>query len=438
MDAKLDFTLGLSLGVLHKGLSARDLKGTSSRHEDLILDGILDGSESISDGLLGLSDGVIIGTLDQDSAGERILNTLDEGILVVTKDLLVDVSGKTEIVLGEVINGVDLSTTTGKRDSLTVSLLAPSDSNDAIVGEELERWGVNTLLVDDNKVLAVLRSTELSLELNDFHDLIVGELSLGGDELLSLLSVGPEEAGVDLSLLVLKGDVEAKDVAVLEIGWEVRVSSTVIKNKTANQLGLGGHLVLHVHDFNHVEVEGLILLLDGVDGINKDVTERVAKVRVDLGVQRSLGNLDQSLLVHLDFLFAGLKVLEGLVLGELDTINKDSGVDTVTNVALSLSHELTNEKDVGSGTITNHVVLSSGRTTNHCGSRVLNLHFVEKYSAILGQFNLTGTTDKHLDGTLGTEVGLQNLLETLGGVDVDAKSLGFTDDIRVGIHKLER
>jgi len=44
----------------------------------------------------------------------------------------------------------------------------------------------------------------------------------------------------------------------------------------------------------------------------------------------------------------------------------------------------------------------------------------------------------HLDGTLGTEVGLENLLEALSGVDVDAESGSFADDVSLSVDELER
>lgn len=163
MNTKLDFTLSLGLGELHQVLTSRDLKGTSSSNEDLILNGVLDSTKSVTDGLLGLSDRIVIRTLDQNSAGEGVLDLLDESVFIITKNLLVYLTSKTEIVFGQVIDGIDLSSSASQGDSLTISLLASSDTNDTIVGEHFEGWGINTLLVDHNEVLAILRSANLSL-----------------------------------------------------------------------------------------------------------------------------------------------------------------------------------------------------------------------------------------------------------------------------------
>jgi hypothetical protein len=64
---------------------------------------------------------------------------------------------------------------------------------------------------------------------------------------------------------------------------------------------------------------------------------------------------------------------------------------------------------------------------------MLNLHFVQKNSAILGQFNLTGTSDQHLNCTFGAKVSLQYFLKTFSSVDVDTKGLSFSDDISVSV-----
>lgn len=214
-----------------------NLESTTSWDYALVLHDVLDRSKTISDGLLGLSDRVVVWTLDQNGAGESVLNIFNESVFIVSKDLLIDVSGPSKIVLGQIIDGVDLATTASEWNSLTISLLGSSDTNDSVSGQELKGRWVNTLLVDNNEVL-VSSITELSLEFNDLHDFIVSELSFGSDELFSLFSVGPEESRVDLSLFVLKGDVEAEDIAILHGGWEIRVSATVVKDKTSDELAL--------------------------------------------------------------------------------------------------------------------------------------------------------------------------------------------------------
>ena len=178
------------------------------------MNGVGNSSETITDSISGLGNGVIIGSLDEDGAREGVLNTFDEGVLVFSVGLLVDNLGETQISLSHIVDRVELLTTAGEGNTLTISLLGAADTHDTSAGENFEGRGVNTLLVDDNEVF-VGALAEFLLEGNDLVNSIVSELTLGLDKFLSLVGVGPEETGVDFGLLVFKGDIEAHDVTVL-------------------------------------------------------------------------------------------------------------------------------------------------------------------------------------------------------------------------------
>jgi hypothetical protein len=62
--------------------------------------------------------------------------------------------------------------------------------------------------------------------------------------------------------------------------------------------------------------------------------------------------------------------------------------------SLGLLHELADEQYIGSGTIADDVILGSGGPGDHSSSGVLDLHFVEQHVSVLGEFDLTGTSDK--------------------------------------------
>jgi len=439
LDTELGLTRDVLLGVLLEVLSGSDLEGTTTGDDGLVLKGVLDSSKTISDSILGLSNGVIIGSLDQDSAREWVLNTFNESVFVLTEGLLVDELGETKILLLDIVEGVEADTTAGERDSLTVSSLCSSNTDDTVSGEQFKGRRVNTLLVDDNEVL-VGTLAELLLQIADLLNLLIGESALRGDKLLSLVSVGPEETGVDLGLFVFEGNIEAHDVAVLKAGRHVRVATTVIENETLDELGLSAHLVLHVHDFDHMEINGLVGTLNSLDSIDQDFGEWVSEVGMNLGVEGRGGNFNEK--VTLDFalnvLLEFFKELESLNLGKFKTIDNDSGVDTVTEISFGLAHNLTNEKNVGGGTITSDIILSSGSTSNHSGSRVLDLHLMEQDATILGQFNLSRASNEHLNGTLRTEVGLKNFLKTFSGVNVDSKGSGLSDDVGLRVNHLQR
>ena len=82
-----------------------------------------------------------------------------------------------------------------------------------------------------------------------------------------------------LRLLVLQTDVQRKDVRVLNALGHVGVTSTMIQNEPADELGLTCGPVLHLHNFNHVKVDGFCNLgfvgrrcrrtgLDGKNSVN--------------------------------------------------------------------------------------------------------------------------------------------------------------------------
>jgi hypothetical protein len=233
------------------------------------------------------------------------------------------------------------------------------------------------------------------------------------DELFSLLSVGPEEAGVDLGLFVLEGDIEGHNVTVLNARGHAFVAATVIEDETFDKARLSGHLVLHVHDLNHVEVDWLVWLLDGLHGLNEDLSQGIGNGGVDLGHQGGTGNLEEELTLNFGVSdFGSLQEGKSLLLSKFNTVNKDARVNALTEVSFSLTHQLTDEEHIGGSTITNDVILSGSSTTDHSSSWVLDLlhyigslggsifkvfdtyHFVEEDITVLGDLHLTGTTNQ--------------------------------------------
>ena len=76
--------------------------------------------------------------------------------------------------------------------------------------------------------------------------------------------------------------------------------------------------------------------------------------------------------------------------------------------------------------------LRSGRPGNHARGGVLDLHLVQEDVAVLGQLDLAGAADQHLEGAAGAEVGLEDVLEAAGGGHVDRPGLVLADDLGVG------
>ena len=109
------------------------------------------------------------------------------------KDVLVDLIGMTETLWSKILDGVDRKTSTGQSQSLHITALGTSQTNDALGGQKVKRNGVNTLLVDDHEGLVRVVANFL-FQSNNLLDFLIGEGAFGGNKLLSLGSGLVEEA----------------------------------------------------------------------------------------------------------------------------------------------------------------------------------------------------------------------------------------------------
>lgn len=159
------------------------------------------------------------------------------------------------------------------------------------------------LLVNDDKALLAV-GTDLVLQGDDLPHAVLDELPLCRHQLLPLLGALVEEAGVDLRLLVLQGDVAGQDEGVLHPLLHVGVPGAVVQHQTSDQSGreekgsntlrsgtqvtrrekmnhlrlqdedslcVAVGLMLHFHDFHHVQVDGLIGFRDGQHSIHNSL-----------------------------------------------------------------------------------------------------------------------------------------------------------------------
>lgn len=135
------------------------------------------------------------------------------------------------------------------------------------MGEHIEADWVDSLLVDDDESF-VGSIAELFLKIDNFLASLISESSLRGLQFFSLFSAGVEELTVDLSLFVLQGDIASQDIAVVEFGWHVGVSGSVIQDESSDESGIGSEFMDHMHDFDHVQVDWGIWDLDDFNSIN--------------------------------------------------------------------------------------------------------------------------------------------------------------------------
>merc|ERR1711935_534059 len=88
VDTELGLSRNFSLSVLHEVLMGSDFERSSTGEDGLIFDSVRDSTHSISDSILGLSDGVIVRSLNGDGARERVLNTFNESVFIISESLL--------------------------------------------------------------------------------------------------------------------------------------------------------------------------------------------------------------------------------------------------------------------------------------------------------------------------------------------------------------
>ena len=69
------------------------------------------------------------------------------------------------------------------------------------------------------------------------------------------------------------------------------MARSVIENKTLNTHALHVTLVLHAHDLNHVQIDGLVRDTDGLHGVDNKLGKMVGKLRVNFGAKSSFGEL---------------------------------------------------------------------------------------------------------------------------------------------------
>lgn len=161
--------------------------------------------------------------------------------------------------------------------------LASSKCHDALLGKHVKGDGVNTLLVDEDEVLPLLADS--SLEVQHTSHLVISELSLAVNHLLTLTSVRVEEASSMLRPLILERHVRDEDVAVAKGGGHVRVAGTVIEDESVDERRVSSVSVLHVHHLHHVQVGRLALLGDAAEGLYNVLSHLISQLRHQLRPQ---------------------------------------------------------------------------------------------------------------------------------------------------------
>lgn len=278
----LDTRLGLALDRLGEVValqvsSAGNLERASTRNNALIDNHVVDTPQSVSDGISHLRNGVLVRALDHEGHRLGVLDLLDKGILLLAQCLLVDKASPSKNIRRQVFNAVLSDAAADQLQSLHVSSLGTTKSENAVLGQNIQRQRIDALLVDNDKVLLAISSTEFLLQFDNLLQLGVDESALTLHELIALVSAGVKEAGIDFGLLVLQANVHSQNVAVLESLGHIWVASAVVQGKTTNELSVSSGAVLHLHDFDHVQVWLRRFMIDGKNGVDNGGCELLCK-----------------------------------------------------------------------------------------------------------------------------------------------------------------
>lgn len=162
---------------------------------------------------------------------------------------------------------------------------------------------------------------------------------------------------MDARLLVLERDVEGEDEAVLEALGHIRMAGSVVQHQSLDEPRVRVGHVLHLHQLDHVQVDGLELALlarnarrlaDRKDRIDNRLSERLRKRLVHLGRQAGVGDLDEGLVRGSggsgggrgEGHFERVEERGEGVFGDFEAVGEDAGVDTFGSVSQGLVQEL--------------------------------------------------------------------------------------------------
>lgn len=82
------------------------------------------------------------------------------------------------------------------------------------------------------------------------------------------------KSSIPSPLLVLQRYVAREDVRILHPLLHVGVSCAMVQHQPLDQLGVQISLVLHLHDLNHVQIDGHSRARDGQHGIHTDLERK--------------------------------------------------------------------------------------------------------------------------------------------------------------------
>ena len=348
----------------------------------------------------------------QEGDGLGVLAAGDEGELILSELADLQIAGGAQFVGGELLDLSHHSGTGGLGELHHVGLLDATDREDAFLAKEVLGQVVDALLHEHRVGARGLDGLDHLAQ----HVLLLGQESghLGG--------VGDLDLGVDLGLLDLDGRIEQGDLGVLHPLGHGRVHRLLVDDDSLDELGVvhGGAGLLDDLDVVHVDVPLVSVLLgDGGDGINGQISETLAGAADGLGDHRGAGNELEGLLV-VDAHGSGHRVqdLLGLDGGEPVAAGDDSGVDVGFDQVNGLLQQLPGQDDRAGGPVPGLLVLRLGDLHQHLGGGVVDIDLLQDGDAVVGDDNIAKGVYQHLVHSTGPKGAADRVGDGLGGLDV--------------------
>merc|ERR1719233_1743215 len=193
--------------------------------------------------------------------------------------------------------------------------------------------------------------------------------------------------------------------------------------------------VLHLHQLNHVQVDGLVIDLDCLHSVHNQWSELGGKLWMNFSAKTGGRDVSQDVFL---FITSQLNLhvvqnLQSFFLGLIKPFSDDPGVKTLGDLEVCLLQVLPYQQDSGGCSISSDVILSSGSPGNKTGCWMLDLHLMEQHITILGDLDITSSSNQHLHGSLGSQVGLENILDTLGTTNIHSQSLRGSSHLSFGV-----
>lgn len=105
-------------------------------NKSFVVDGVVDGAQSVAHGILNLGERVLVGTLHEDRDGLGHLALLDKGVLVFAQDMFVDVAGVAQMGLLQAVETVHSKSAAGQRQAFHVAPFCATQSKNAYGGQK--------------------------------------------------------------------------------------------------------------------------------------------------------------------------------------------------------------------------------------------------------------------------------------------------------------